>query len=61
MEKTNSSMDTIFVLVNSMIGGAMLTFPILFRSAGLATSAIVLLLSGYISFKTCRIYIFHMS
>lgn len=48
-------------MFNSMVGGAMLTFPILYRSAGIATSSIVLLISGLISFATCRVYVFHMA
>jgi amino acid permease len=48
-------------MFNSMVGGAMLTFPILYRSAGVVTSSIMLLLSGLISFVTCRIYVLHMS
>lgn len=58
--KKNSSTSTIFALVNSMIGGTMLTLPLLFRDAGIVTSAIVLVLSGIISRKTCNIYIQHL-
>jgi amino acid permease len=61
MTKSNSSTSTVFTLVNSMIGGAMLTFPVLFRNSGLLTSIIVLFVSGFISYKTCRIYVIHLS
>jgi amino acid permease len=44
-----------------MVGGAMLTFPIQFRNAGLITSVIVLAISALISYKTCRIYAIHLS
>lgn len=44
-----------------MIGGAMLTFPILFREAGILTSVLVLVISSLISYKTCRIYILHLA
>lgn len=39
----------------------MLTFPIQFRQAGILTSVIVLAISAYISYKTCRIYAIHLS
>jgi len=39
----------------------MLTMPILFRSTGMVTGSIILVLSGMISFITCRIYVIHMS
>lgn len=58
---SNSSMTTIFALVNLMVGGAMLTFPVLFRDSGLAMGSFLLLLSGYISYKTCWVYLFHLS
>jgi sodium-coupled neutral amino acid transporter 9 len=54
-------MNTIFALVNSMIGGTMLTLPLLFRDSGIITSWIILVISGYISRKTCDIYIKHLA
>lgn len=57
----NSSVTTIFTLLNSMIGGAMLTFPVLFQKAGIVTGIVVLAVSCLISYKTCRIYIIHLS
>jgi len=44
-----------------MVGGAMLTFPIQFREAGIITSVMVLVVSAFISYKTCRIYAIHLS
>mgnify|MGYP003473975002 CR=1 FL=1 len=60
-ERVNTSTTTVLAMFNSMVGGAMLTMPILFRSAGMVTSTIVLIISGIISFVTCRIYVVHMS
>ena len=57
----NSSMSTIFALVNSMIGGTMLTMPILFLKSGIVTGILVLLVSGFVSYKTCRIYVTHLA
>lgn len=57
----NSSLSTSLAMFNSMVGGAMLTFPILYRTAGIATSTVVLMISGIVSFITCRIYVLHMS
>ena len=59
--QTNSSITTIFTLLNSMIGGAMLTFPVLFQKAGIVTGIIVLVVSAIISYKTCRIYVMHLA
>lgn len=60
-ERVNPSITTVLAMFNSMVGGAMLTMPILFRSAGMITGSIILIVSGLISFITCRIYVIHMS
>lgn len=60
-ERVNSSTTTVLAMFNSMVGGAMLTMPILFRSTGMVTGSIILIISGLISFITCRIYVIHMS
>lgn len=39
----------------------MLTFPVLFKKAGIITGIIVLIISSTISYITCRIYIMHLS
>lgn len=44
-----------------MIGGAMLTFPVLFQKAGIVTGIIVLFVSCLISYTTCRIYVMHLA
>lgn len=60
-ERVNPSTTTVLAMFNSMVGGAMLTMPILFKSTGMVTGTIVLAISGLISFITCRIYVIHMS
>lgn len=60
MVDRNSSWSTIATLINSMLGGAMLTLPILYRSSGIITGIIILLVSGLISYKTCSLYVLHM-
>jgi len=57
--RNHSSAKTISAILNSMLGGALLTLPVLFKSAGLLSSSIILLISAIISFITCRIYTFH--
>ncbi len=52
-------MGTILAMFNNMLGGAMLSFPILFKDTGLISSSIVLILSAIISYATCRIYVLH--
>jgi amino acid permease len=48
-------------MLNSMIGGTMLALPLLFRDTGMITSLIILLLSGFISSKTCNIFLIHLA
>lgn len=57
--RPNSSGTTVLAMLNNMLGGAMLSFPILFKKTGLISSTLVLLLSGIISFVTCRVYVLH--
>lgn len=61
VERVNPSSTTVLAMFNSVVGGAMLTMPILFRTAGMVTSSVVLIISGLISYATCRIYVIHMS
>lgn len=58
-QEKNSSMTTILALLNNMLGGALLSFPVLFKQKGLISSTIVLAVSAVISFSTCRIYELH--
>ena len=58
--QVNSSVTTVFSLINSMIGGTMLLLPSLFSEAGIIVSEIILLISGYISYKTVVLYATHM-
>jgi amino acid permease len=55
----NSSLSTVLALYNNMLGGALLSFPILFRDAGLISSTIITVVSCLISYFTCRIYVMH--
>jgi len=57
--KKNSSLDTVLAMLSNMLGGAMLSFPILFKKTGLVSSTIVLFFSAIISFLTCRVYVLH--
>jgi amino acid permease len=61
MSHLNPSWRTICALVTSMIGVTMLTLPILFRDAGILIGVFVLIISGLISYKTCSLYLLHMS
>ena len=42
-----------------MIGGSILVFPLMFLESGLIVSTIVLMITGYISFQTCKLYLSH--
>lgn len=57
--KKNSSLTTVLALLNNMLGGALLSFPILFKQKGIISSAIVVGASALIAFVTCRIYVVH--
>eukprot|EP00919_Chromeraceae_sp_WS-2016_P078531 GHVR01186097.1.p1 GENE.GHVR01186097.1~~GHVR01186097.1.p1 ORF type:complete len:262 (+),score=-11.54 GHVR01186097.1:446-1231(+) len=61
MNKLNPSFQTIFTLINQMIGGAMLTLPVMFRDSGIITGTLIMLASGLISYQTCKIYVIHLS
>lgn len=54
--RVNSSLTTIFSLVNSMIGGTILLLPSLFMECGIIVSEIILIISGFISYKTVDMY-----
>jgi len=58
-QRKNSSLSTVLALYNNMLGGALLSFPILFRDAGLISSTIITVVSCVISYFTCRIYVMH--
>lgn len=56
----NSSISTIFGLVNSMVGGTMLLLPTLCNEAGYITGIVILSISCFISYVTCAIFTKHM-
>lgn len=58
-EKKNTSATTVLALLNNMLGGALLSFPIFFKTKGVLSGSLVLALSALISFLTCRIYVLH--
>ena len=59
LTKKNSSIKTIFTITNSMMGSALVVFPLIFSTSGLVTSLIVLCFVGAISCKTCLLEIIH--
>lgn len=59
LTKKNSSIKTIFTIANTMVGSAIVVFPLIFSTSGLLTSLIVLLFVGGISCKTCLLEIVH--
>ena len=58
--RKNSSRHTIMSMFNTMVGGAMLTFPIFFRDAGIASSFLILTLTCLICYTTCRVFLLHI-
>lgn len=59
LTKKNSSLKTILTIANTMVGSAIVVFPLIFFTSGLMTSLIVLLFVGAISCKTCLLEIVH--
>jgi len=59
LTKKNSSIKTVFTIANTMVGSAIVVFPLIFATSGLLTSLIVLCLVGAISCKTCLLEIIH--
>lgn len=59
-ESSNSSLMTIFAIVNSMIGTLVMVLPILFLQYGLLTSIIILILISWLSYKTCSLCVIHL-
>ena len=56
----NTTFNTIFSMTNTMVGGTILLLPVLFEKAGIILSIIVVFVSGFISYKTCDVYIQHL-
>ncbi|KRX05945.1 hypothetical protein PPERSA_01023 [Pseudocohnilembus persalinus] len=54
--RQNSSLQTIFTLINLMIGGTILILPSLTLQKGIIITPLVLIITGGISYKTCSIY-----
>ena len=54
-----SSTSAVLALYNNMLGGALLSFPILYRDSGLISSTIVIIVTCIIAYLTCRIYVLH--
>lgn len=50
----------ILALLNGMIGGLMVILPILVLQTGSLLSFIVILITGFLSFYSCYLYIQHM-
>ena len=59
LTKKNPSIKTIFSIANTMVGSAIVVFPLIFSTSGLLTSLIVLCFVGAISCKTCLLEIIH--
>ncbi|EGR33213.1 transmembrane amino acid transporter protein, putative [Ichthyophthirius multifiliis] len=56
----NSTFSTLFSMLNTMVGGTILLLPVLFQKAGIILSVIIVSISGYISYKTCDVYMQHL-
>lgn len=56
---TDSSPKTVFSLANTMIGSAIIIYPVLFVEDGIVGSTIIMLVVGCIQYLTCRLLVIH--
>jgi sodium-coupled neutral amino acid transporter 9 len=56
---TNGPLAVLFALVSSMLGGTILAIPLLFLQTGLVNGLLVMLVVGFVSWKTCSLYVIH--
>lgn len=56
---TDSSTKTVLSLTNTMIGSAVIVYPVLFIQDGIIGSTIIMLVVGCIQFITCRLLVIH--
>ena len=56
---TDSSLKIITTIANTMIGSAIIVYPILFVKDGLIGSCIIMLAIGGLQYLTCRILVIH--
>lgn len=51
---------TVIALVNGMIGGVMLVLPVLLVNSGTVISFFIILITGFLSFYSCYLYLQHL-
>lgn len=56
---TDSSFKVITSVANTMIGSAIIVYPILFIKDGLFGSLIIMLMVGIVQYFTCRLLVIH--
>lgn len=59
LEGTDSSVKTVTSLANTMIGSAIIIYPILFVKDGMVGSSIIMVIIGIIQYITCRLLVVH--
>lgn len=59
ISQTDSSLKTVVSLANTMVGSAIIVYPILFVKDGMISSAIVLFTVGFVNYLTCRLLVVH--
>lgn len=56
---TDSSLKTIVTITNTMIGSAVVVYPVLFLKDGVVGSSLIMLAVGCIQYITCRLLVIH--
>ena len=59
LEGTDSSTKTVSSLANTMIGSAIIIYPILFVKDGMIGSTLIMVVVGVIQYITCRLLVLH--
>jgi sodium-coupled neutral amino acid transporter 9 len=58
-QATDSSIKVITSIANTMIGSAMIVFPILFIKDGIFSSLLAMIIVGILQYATCRLLVIH--
>lgn len=56
---TDSSFKVVASLANTMIGSAMIVYPVLFIQDGMIGATLIMLFIGFIQYLSCRILVVH--
>ncbi|CAK62184.1 unnamed protein product (macronuclear) [Paramecium tetraurelia] len=59
-DKTQSSVQTIVGIVNSMVGSLCLVLPLVFLNYGVISCTVIMIILGFVQYNTCSLLILHL-